>query len=63
MGVNCEKSRALSRDLVQLGKIADEDAFELVRGSAGAWIRAACLGENAALSGGFVLRTWTRPSL
>lgn len=49
MGVGCEKSRALSRYLVQLGKIADEDAFELVRGSAGAWIHAACLGKNAAL--------------
>ena len=47
-GVGREKSRVFSRDFVQLREIANEYAFELVRGSVGAWIRAARLGENAA---------------
>jgi hypothetical protein len=33
MGVGCEKSRVLSRDLVQLGKIADEDALNWYEGA------------------------------
>ena len=61
MVVGCEKFGVLFRDLVHLGKIADEDVCELERGSVGAWIRSVCLGEHAALGGGFALSTGTRP--
>jgi len=52
MVVSCEKFRVLSRDLVQLATGTR---------SVGAWIRSACLGEDAALGGGSALSTGTRP--